>query len=301
MLWLDEWTAWSARYTATLDILRLYGEGRALAEHYGASNETVVPELKALFPLLDDFHKRFGSQLPTGAQEALSSFIFQHQRKKTFDTGNGIGSFQGALFMAGLLGTVKSQVDYFLADKQVRARRAVERAFTHLQRSLIADKKGLGRRWRFAFHGERAEEACEKLGAVHLLLHGIWAFKADAAGGKTDLILGEAVKDEEAVRASDAMVLTEWKMVREKDDPVVRARQALEQAEQYTRNTLAGFELSSHRYLVLVSEDYIAPPPAVASPPGRNYEVRNIAVNPSTPSKMAVTAAAAAPARPGGS
>jgi hypothetical protein len=56
------------------------------------------------------------------------------------------------------------------------------------------------------------------------------------------------------MRAADAMVLTEWKMVREKDDPAVRATAAMEQAKQYTRDTLAGFELSSRRYIVLVSE-----------------------------------------------
>jgi hypothetical protein len=30
--------------------------------------------------------------------------------------------------------------------------------------------------------------ACEKLAGVHLLLHGIWAFKVHAAGERTDLV-----------------------------------------------------------------------------------------------------------------
>lgn len=45
------------------------------------------------------------------------------------------------------------------------------------------------------------------------------------------------------------------------------------------------------RRVVLVSRDVLAPVPVVPSPDGRIYEVRNIAVNPSTPSVAARVAA----------
>lgn len=256
-----------------------------------AENRGVVQELLALFELLSDFHKCFASQLPRGAQQALETFIAEEAT--TFQRDGRSPWLGGGTMLAVLLSKVKAQVDYFLADKQVRVRRAVERAFTHLQHSIVADKD-FRKKWQVAFGGRRGEEACERLGAVQMLLHGIWwAFKADAAGGKTDLVLGGDVKEEDAVRAADAMALTEWKRVKKGDDPKEKAREAFHQAEQYTRDTLAGFELSSHRYLVLVSEDFLSPVPVVPSTAGRTYEVRNIAVNPSTPSVAGRAAARA--------
>lgn len=288
MHWHDDWTAWSARLSAALDTLQLYSQS-GIQEAVGASNVVLMPEFKELFSLLDAFNTQFGSQLPPGAALALSRFFFAQTQSKRF-TDSSPSGLQGALLLGGLLSGVRSHIAYFLADKQARTRRIVDRAFTHLRRTIAADKTVFGARWLAAFQGPRAEEACEKLGAVHLLLFGIWAFKADAAGGRTDLILSERVNDEEAFRSADAMVLTEWKMVRAKDDPATRAREALEQAEKYTLETLAGFELSSYRYLVLVSEDYLAPIPPIIQG-GRTYEVCNIPVSPSTPAPAAVAAA----------
>jgi hypothetical protein len=257
-----------------------------MEDRVSAENWAVVPELLDLFPLLKDFHQRFASQLPLGAAQALECFF--EQESKRFERDDRPPHLGGGVLLAALLSKVKAQVDYFLSDKHVRTRRAIERAFTHLQRSIVVDED-LQQKWEAAFN-EMGEEACERLGAVHLLWHGIWAFKANAVGGRTDLIMGGDVHEQDAVRAADAMVLTEWKLVRKGDAPQEKAMEAFHQAARYTRETLAGFELSSHRYLVLVSEDLLTEIPSVPSLAGRLYEVRNIAVKPSTPS---VTARAA--------
>ncbi|ATB50373.1 hypothetical protein [Corallococcus macrosporus] len=284
MLWIDEWTAWSARLTAVFDaaqlLLSLQPDGAA--ERRWAESHVITPELLKLYSLLLDFHERFASQLPAGAADALKR-LFKEDGVR-FE----IQAHSHGMTLTLLLATVRAQVDYYLTDKQARARRAVERAFVHLQRSIVADGD-FRKKWYEAFTVEsrRSEDACEKLGAVHLLLHGIWAFKAEAAGGKTDLILGEQVREDDAVRSADAMVLTEWKVVRRGDDSAKKAMEAFVQAERYTHGTLAGFELSSHRYLVLVSEDCLPVMPVVPSVQGLNYEVRNIAVAPSSPSVLA--------------
>jgi len=249
-----------------------------------AENQIIIPELLDLYPLLEEFRKRFASQLPSDVEQAIGRFTSKEGSffKKSRTPGLG-----GGVILAALLCKVKAEVDYFLADKQVRARRAVDRAFMHLKRSIMADRD-FRRKWMAAAKEKNAEVACEKLGALHLLLHGIWAFKADGKGGKTDLIVGGSIRDEDAVRVADAMVLTEWKMVRKnKDNPATRAREAFLQAEDYTRDTMAGFELSSHGYLVLVSDDHLTLTPEVPSPAKRTYEIINIAVNPSSPSKRA--------------
>ncbi|MCY1023962.1 hypothetical protein [Pyxidicoccus sp. MSG2] len=262
------------------------------SEARSIENRTLIPELRDLYNLLVDFKTRFALDIPTGAIAAIETFVTAHGT--LFSERGKPNMDEIAVLYTLLLSRVRAQVDYFLADKQARARRAVARAFTHLQRSLVADED-FRMKWQKAF--KKGEETCEKLGAVHLLLHGIWAFKADAKGGKTDLVLREPVRDEEAVSAADAMVLTEWKRVRGEDDAEKKAMEAFHQAEHYARGTLAGFELSSHRYLVLVSEDSLPTVPQVPSPDGRTYEVRNIAVAPSTPSVAARGAAQAASPR----
>ncbi|XXX82634.1 hypothetical protein WMF30_28165 [Sorangium sp. So ce134] len=111
----------------------------------------------------------------------------------------------------------------------------------------------VGSKWRQAF--AKGEVACEKLGAAHLLSHGIWAFKANSEGERTDLILQEPIRDIDKVeRVAEGLVLTEWKLIRRESDVSRQAAQARKQAEKYGSGSLAGFELSSRRYIVLVSE-----------------------------------------------
>ncbi len=60
----------------------------------------------------------------------------------------------------------RAEFEYLLADTEALARSLVDRAFIHLQRSLVVDP-GLRGRWQKAFGA--GEAACERLGAVHLL------------------------------------------------------------------------------------------------------------------------------------
>ena len=53
-----------------------------------------------------------------------------------------------------------------------------ERAFLHLRRLLAVDRD-VRAKWKAAYEGKQGEVACEALGAVHLLSHGIYAFKVD--------------------------------------------------------------------------------------------------------------------------
>jgi hypothetical protein len=66
----------------------------------------------------------------------------------------------------------------------------------------------------------------------------VWAFKANAEGARTDLILGEPFKDAEAERASDGLVLTEWKHAKTANTTMMRLDDAKQQAAKY-------FDLSS--------------------------------------------------------
>jgi hypothetical protein len=84
--------------------------------------------------------------------------------------------------------------------------------FQHLQRLIVVDDEAR-RKWQAAF--AKGEVECEKLGAVHLLGHGIWAFKIDARGGRTDLVYqepaGGLIKEQQY---AEGFVLTGWKIAK---------------------------------------------------------------------------------------
>jgi hypothetical protein len=151
-----------------------------------------------------------------------------------------------------LLASIHAELNHAMADHDEVMRSHVARAFRHLQRSLVADSD-FRIKWLAAF--EKGETACEQLGGVHLLLHGIWAFKASSVGERTDLILGtRLVLDQEGLASAHGLVLTEWKLVRKGDSPESIMRIAKNQAGMYSERSLAGFELGSERYLVLVGK-----------------------------------------------
>lgn len=143
---------------------------------------------------------------------------------------------------------IQSEFTFFTSDTDQLIRSQTERAFLHLQRLLVADQL-FARRWRSAFNG--GELQCEKLGAAHLLWHGIWAFKTSAEGGRTDIAFNEPL-DKFERRAADGLILTEWKK-----SSVENASEmfevALRQSRRYASDTLAGVELSDVRYLVVVT------------------------------------------------
>ena len=106
----------------------------------------------------------------------------------------------------------EAEMTFLLSDSQQSMRTRSERAFRHLNWQIAVDDE-VRQKWRTAFKKPRGEEQCEKLGAVHLLWHGIFAFKIDAKKGRTDLVFGEPLGDQDTY--ADALVLTEWKKATE--------------------------------------------------------------------------------------
>jgi hypothetical protein len=181
------------------------------------------------------------------------------------------------------LASFQSELSYKLEEFQDNARRLSERAFSHLQRSIVADVE-FAQRWQLAF--QEGELSCERLGACHLLAHGIWAFKTGSAGERTDLIMRDRVDLAEAQRSAEALVLTEWKCVGQGENPDVKARQAREQTRLYAEGSLAGFQLDSHRFIVIVSQGRCSLPHSIEED-GVYYRYINVAVNPESPSRAA--------------
>jgi hypothetical protein len=178
-----------------------------------------------------------------------------------------------------------AEITHLLSDPGARIRAHCERAFEHLRRLIVVDP-AQRRLWQEAY--ANGEPACEGLGATALLYHGIWTFKANATGGRSDLVYSEPIDVASATRAADGLVLTEWKRT---DKHQVTAHvvnqlfaDARAQSKRYTEGPLAGFELTDYRYIVVVSWEDVEEP-AEVNENGIIYRHVNIPVGPLAPSK----------------
>lgn len=198
---------------------------------------------------------------------------------------------QGAralIFQMVALDTLAAPILEEYARSDAAQRSLVDRAFVHLRRTLVVDSAER-ERWTVAF--ARGEPSCEKLGAVHLLLHGVYGFKADAAGGRTDLILSDRLRVDADVTAAAALVLTEWKLVRDPADAQAKLEEAIVQAARYSESEVVGLELRSARYAVLVSMKSLHGL-VDETRNGVLYRVVNVVVDPDSPSEESRQAAA---------
>ena len=263
---------------------RIHGLERAAAVHagflavksgspYGAA-KALQKHCEDIRVGVEEFRLAFLDLLPAFANAEIERFMADGGQQIL---GNTLGDEKLVETIIVKLIAFESAMTYYLDSPMERVRSASELAFMHLQRLIVVDG-GYREKWQTAFAVH--ETHCEKLGAVHLLWHGIWAFKADASGGKTDLVYQEPPKTG-APPVALGMVLTEWK--RANGNPEASYAVAKQQALLYTGSVLAGVELASHRYLVLVTENQITPPANVVEG-AITYRHINIAVKPKLPS-----------------
>lgn len=180
------------------------------------------------------------------------------------------------------LSALESEITYILTGRQEQIRVRSERAFLLLNRQLVVDEE-VCRKWRSAFDEEH-EPACERLGSIHLLSQGIYAFKINADGARTDLIFNEP-PDAAVSRAAEGLVLTEWKKAQSNNWPV-QYDTARVQSDLYRRGVLAGIELRDYCYLVAVSLQQLPRKEDLVSG-GVCFRHINIVVDPDTPADAA--------------
>lgn len=215
MSYRTEWDALAARIEGLAAAgLFVVTTGEAVGtDFYSVTSSDILPHARRIFAALGEFNSSQGAALPPQARAAIGNFL---QRRAALFTSDQVSGFSGLQGMVAVLQSIRCEVSYLLADPQHQAFALVERAFAHLKRSIVVDDQ-LAARWRTAFATH--ETHCERLGAVHLLAHGLWGFKASAKGAATDLVLGHPVGAPDRGEASAAaMVLTEWKRVRDPKD-----------------------------------------------------------------------------------
>lgn len=289
MSWLSEWQALSSRINGIVDAANFFfnSQRNSSSDERGVRKKVLLKTAMDIENDLARFTEGFCSVIPVQACECIERFLQMVKGLGQYDqTGEGFLPSDVQLLITGLA-AFRSEFAYIISDNEAISKRITERAFIHLQRSIVADSS-IRQKWQDAF--KKREERCEQLGAVHLLSHGIWAFKVDAAtGGKTDLIMNEPLSNFGQIESTaDALVLTEWKLVRTKSELASKIDSAKKQASIYSSGILGGIELAHYRYLVMVSEQGMIMP-GDETVDAIKYRHVNIAVDPSSPSAEART------------
>lgn len=235
----------------------------------------------SIFEAIRQYGQTFSNIMPNNAKMMFSSFVDEFNSFFAPRESGSNSRQEQILTGSAVLSAFATEVSFLFSNSQQQICARTELALSHLQRSIVVDA-GLRARWRRAFH--RGEVACEKIGAIHMLLHSIWAFKIDAAGARTDLIYQKPVnsftREESFV---DGFVLTEWKKASDYAGASKQYTQAHKQLERYAKGALATNELTSYRYAIVVTLKNVDPP-ADAIIDGITYRNVNIAVDPNPPS-----------------
>jgi len=287
MSWHKEWKAIEDSISDLTDIGRDFVSAMAVrsSDTFGTIKNVILPMAGEVTERIQVLGQRYGSQLPATALSRIEE-LKDLRSQKGYASAMNKDPTRVAHFVSRLQ-KFRSDFNYLTSDLEGVAVRLTARAFLHLQRSIVADAS-VREKWKDALN--QNELACEKLGAVHLLLHGIWSFKVDSAGERTDLVLGEAITDRElqdVYLSAEGLVLTEWKTATPSNSKQ-KYQEAFAQAERYARGSLAAIELKGYRYLVIVSEGLLDDVPIdYHTKDGVIYKYINIAVNPSTPSSHA--------------
>jgi hypothetical protein len=245
MNYTDQWKALSGRIHGLIQAGTLYAQYLHVrsSDSYGSSkrlreqSKDVLNEILAL-------QAGFRESLPLTAIAAIDKFVTTSGKLIT-DAADIYDAAQEQVWaFLVALAAFEAELSFFLSDNQESIRTRSERAFHHLQRSIVADED-FRRKWQNAF--EAGEVPCERLGAVHLLLHGIWAFKVDAVGARTDLVFQEPAELRGVQRYAAGLVLTEWKKAATANEADQRFQEARSQAKRYSQGPLLGTELTHLR------------------------------------------------------
>jgi hypothetical protein len=283
---IDQWSGLAARIRGLASAGTLHA-----AFLSGNSNDSFARSKRLLFHancIVSDCLQFFGDHKENFMPKMQDAFlrhasaggIFESFRLMEGSTQDIIREQAAAAIV--LLSAFEAEVTHLIGDSDSKICRITERAFAHLQRQITVDDN-VRDAWSRAY--ENSEEACEKLGAVHLLSHGIWAYKVVGAGERTDLVYQERSQDLSRIAEfSDGLVLTEWKKVSKNKDINNLFSRAVEQAHRYSVGVLYGSDLFSVRYIVLVSRSHLD----VRFAERREailYKCLNIAIDPRPPSK----------------
>jgi hypothetical protein len=229
LCYAENWAALAAQIKSLQRAGELYGLFQSYhTEDTYADGTFLREQCGPLVQSLEQFRQDFAGSLPSAAIARIDHFLGTRIVQAAKDAkAEQIGAARGALVA---LAAFEAEITFLLAGRQEQIRARSERALLHLQRILAVDHD-VSAKWKKAF--EKNEVACERLGSVHLLSHGIYAFKVDAVGARTDLVFNDPPSDAMLTQAVEGTVLTEWKIAKDAKDAIAAVRTARIQADLY--------------------------------------------------------------------
>lgn len=274
---LDTWRVLSARIHGLNEAAKLDAMLRPNAQTTTGSTAFLQAQAIEIFGELENFRLAHEQHLPTSALAVLHKALeLGGANPPTHGANRGIAGNHLVHLQA-----IESALSYSLSGSEQRVYSLAERALQHLQRSLLVDDS-LRARWLTTF--EKREPDLESLGAVHLLSHGIFAFKIDAQGARTDLVIPDN-DPADASRYATGIVLTEWKKAKTADEANRKVAEAHRQAQLYVSGPLASIELRNTRYAIIVTKSRMQLPPDEEKQ-GITYRNVNISLEYITPSQI---------------
>lgn len=285
MTYRDQWEPLAARIRGLMQAGELHARFLSVrANDQFARRRRLHEQSKRTLTELQSFKTAFQRSLPPAALATIENFVQDVTPLIEATDGTNDAKQERVWAILVLLGAFETEMTFLLSDMQEVIRAKSERAFSHLQRLIVAAPI-IREQWQDAFYN--GETACEKLGGAHLLLHGIYAFKTNAEGERTDLVFQEPAGDLiDEQRYADGLVLTEWKKAARDEDAPTCFQEARRQAHLYAQGLLGGSELSAYRYAVVISRRHVHTPSDIIEG-GISYRHINIAVQPQTPSQRA--------------
>jgi hypothetical protein len=166
MIWQIEWKALSANIASLVETGRfIVAAAQVNSSDPYQARRTLLVHAQQIFNLIDGFRQKYSHQLPQLAEQGLENFFCERNASMftaEIAQGNADTQFHRLQICIALLSSFRAEFTYLLSDeKEVLVRSLVDRAFLHLQRSIVADRT-LAEKWKEAFGHH--ETACEKLG-----------------------------------------------------------------------------------------------------------------------------------------
>lgn len=278
MNWVNHWRALSDRSEMLFAAARFLAETLKINDTSSNEIEHLLSELKSFRGDLAEFRSTWQSSLPSGAASSLDAYL------ALLVSGRNVGNPSMALRQFSDMQVFTARFEYFIRDNEIEARNLTDLAFEHLRRLIVVDPE-IRKKWTASY--KKGEVACEKLGAVHLLSHGIWAFKIVGAAAATDLVYREPIAKSGEIlrRTAKALVLTEWKVVKDIKQTEKKAEEARKQTVQYAAGVLGDLELNQTRFVILVGEKSNEAPQDLFDN-GITYRHIWIPIKPATPSEV---------------
>ena len=149
MSWRTEWKAISDWIEGLLEAGQLFAQFLALrsSDSYGTAKKEIIPHARSIFQDIIKFQNNYMPSLSPTAVNSLKRFVEMHNHQFTVEQ---LDKIEGVSLLLSCLASFRSEFTFQLSDAQAFARRITERAFIHLQRSIIADET-IKEKWKHAF------------------------------------------------------------------------------------------------------------------------------------------------------